>query len=80
MILNQSMLIMKNIVTFALLALSILMFGCASTGSSDNTKEKAPESGASTSSDVQKTAHDGTTGSGLLMDRYQSGQIPGFRD
>jgi PBP1b-binding outer membrane lipoprotein LpoB len=71
---------MKNIVTFALLALSLFMFGCASTSDSVNTIEKAPESGASTSSVAPKTAYDGTTGSGLLMERYRSGQIQGYRD
>jgi hypothetical protein len=27
-----------------------------------------------------KTAYDGATGSGLLMERYKAGQIEGYRD
>lgn len=71
---------MKNIVIFSILVFSLFILGCASKSSSESASEPAAETGDSKSISTEKTAYDGKTGSGLLMERYQSGQIGGFRD
>jgi hypothetical protein len=72
---------MKHIILFSLSAVCFFFMGCASTGSDESaaTEDTAAEE-SSTGSTGAKTAYDGSTGSGLLMERYKSGQIDGFRN
>lgn len=64
---------MKFINLFALLFAALVFAGCASTESTapaaDSTDDAAAEVEPST-----------TDTEGLLMDRYKSGEIPGYRD
>jgi len=67
---------------------AMFLAGCASSPSSSSSPsasgpEEAASMGsdeASTSSSSAKTAYDGSTGSGLLMERYKQGQIGGYRN
>jgi len=83
---NQTTLpIMKNIISFILVALSLFMFGCASMDSQQEPRAEAGQSSFSDNGDTRdsrdrRTAFEGKTGSGLLMERYQTGEIAGFRD
>jgi PBP1b-binding outer membrane lipoprotein LpoB len=67
-----------------LILISALIFsGCASSGGSETAaSEEAAPMGDSAYTDASdtKTAYDGSTGSGLLMERYKTGAIEGFRD
>lgn len=73
---------LSHIIT--LLIAALFFTGCASNESASTTEEVAPETGASTmgneGSSTNKTAYEGSTGSGLLMERYKSGQIEGYRN
>lgn len=71
---------LSHIITFLIAALFIT--GCASKETVATTDEVAPATGSAidtVSPQTQKTAYEGTTGSGLLMERYKSGQIEGYR-
>ena len=72
---------MKSLYILPLLLLSLLVFGCASSRDTDPVGE-APTPAPKESSGAMgtKTAYDGTTGSGLLMERYKAGQIEGYRE
>jgi len=72
---------MKLIYTLPLLILSLLFVGCASSGGSEPTASETPAEAEDSSGSVgAKTAYEGSTGSGLLMERYKAGQIEGYRD
>ena len=80
---------MKLIPIFSLLALncffSLFFLGCASTGGSEtssNGEASVEETSVeqTSGSTGAKTAYEGTTGSGLLMERYKAGQIEGYRE
>lgn len=60
---------MKTTHILTLLCAALFFAGCAST---QNSTEEAQEG-------VQ-SQDDASTGSGLLMDRYKTGEIPGYRD
>jgi hypothetical protein len=62
---------MKFINLLALLFAALVFGGCASTDDSASASDKAAPEGA----DAQTTDTEG-----LLMDRYKSGEIPGYRD
>jgi len=71
---------LSHIIT--LLIAALFFTGCASTETA-TTEEAAPEAGTATvgnDGSGEKTAFEGSTGSGLLMERYKSGRIEGFRD
>jgi hypothetical protein len=67
----------------SILIAALISSGCASSGGSETaaSEESAPmgESAYAEGTDT-KTAYDGSTGGGLLMERYKSGSIEGFRD
>ncbi len=72
---------LSHIITLLIAALFIT--GCASNETASTTEEAAPATGsAAASNDAagEKTAYEGSTGSGLLMERYKSGRIEGYRD
>jgi PBP1b-binding outer membrane lipoprotein LpoB len=75
---------MKSFSTIALLFATLFTFGCATSETAPNAAaEEAPAVGESAEGDAAtsaKTAYEGSTGSGLLMERYKSGEISGFRD
>ena len=66
------MTIMKFINLLALLFAALVFAGCASTDNPD-AADTAPEAGEE--AEMHTTDTDG-----LLMDRYKSGEIPGYRD
>lgn len=69
---------MKTTYITSIFAAVLLFAGCASkeTASSEPAEVAAPTGEA-----VQaKTAYEGSTGSGLLMERYKSGNIEGYRN
>jgi PBP1b-binding outer membrane lipoprotein LpoB len=74
---------LSHIITFLIAALFIT--GCASKETVSTSDGAAPVTGSavegqdSVGMQTQKTAYEGTTGSGLLMERYKSGQIEGYR-
>lgn len=72
---------MKRLSIISLLLSSLFLLGCATSGGSEPvaSDESAAMEG---SADVPtgKTAYEGATGAGLLMERYKSGQIEGYRD
>jgi len=62
---------------------ALFTFGCATSETASTAQEEAPTAGDSAASDTApraKTAYEGSTGSGLLMERYKSGNIDGYRD
>ncbi|WPJ97440.1 hypothetical protein SH580_06915 [Coraliomargarita algicola] len=72
---------LSHIIT--LLIAALFFSGCASNDNASMTEEAAPATGSSTMGNdgaTQKTAYEGSTGSGLLMERYKSGNIEGYRD
>jgi len=69
---------MKIIFPIILVVLSSLLFGCASNEDAATSQDEAAETGAAERDN--RTAFEGKTGSGLLMERYQTGEIGGFRD
>ena len=76
--------IMKRLHLLSLLAFSLFIVGCAgSTGSSRSSSAEASSVGNDEAMSEQtgaKTAYDGSTGSGLLMERYKSGSIQGLNN
>lgn len=58
---------------------ALLLTGCETTSGSSGSADE-PEAAASDASAGEKTAYDGGTGSGLLMERYKSGSIDGYRE
>lgn len=73
---------MKLTQIITLLVAAFFFAGCASNESASTTEEAAPATGA-TASDAgagAKTAYEGSTGSGLLMERYKAGSIEGYRE
>lgn len=74
-------LIMKLLYILPLLILSFFVLGCASSsGTEAAASEEAAEPEASSDPMGTRTAYEGSTGSGLLMERYKSGQIEGYRE
>jgi len=73
---------MKLIYILSLLTSLFIFAGCASDGGAETaTSEEATSTGDSSYDGAgAKTAYEGSTGSGLLMERYKSGQIEGFRE
>jgi len=71
---------MKLLYILPLLTFSLFFLGCASSGGSEamDTEEAAATEDSAGSMNT-KTAYDGSTGSGLLMERYKAGQIEGYR-
>jgi len=71
---------MKLLYILPLLISSLFILGCASSGGSEaiETQDAAATDG-STGATGAKTAYEGSTGSGLLMERYKAGQIEGYR-
>lgn len=73
---------MKLLYTFSLVLFSLFILGCASSSGTKVAEQKdtsAMEESSSTL-DTSKTAYEGSTGTGLLMERYKSGQIEGYRE
>jgi len=69
-------------ITLVLFA-ALFSFGCATSEKASVSQEEAPVAGDSVPSEMgprAKTAYEGSTGTGLLMERYKSGEISGFRD
>lgn len=77
---NQPIHTMKLILILSLMFVSLIFVGCASNG--DSKSASSAEAPAEETSDTmgEKTAYEGSTGSGLLMERYKTGQIEGFRE
>lgn len=75
---------LSHIITLLIATLFITGFtGCASKETAPKTEGTAPATGAASEagdSSGEKTAYEGSTGSGLLMERYKSGQIEGYRE
>ncbi|NBB79331.1 MAG: hypothetical protein GVY36_07795 [Verrucomicrobia bacterium] len=72
---------MKTFNTTLILFATLFVFGCATSETASTTDEAAPT--AVTSADPEtgpraKTAYEGSTGSGLLMERYKTGEISGL--
>ena len=62
---------------------ALFFSGCASNKTTSTSEEAAPATGSAADTEegvLEKTAYEGSTGSGLLMERYKSGRIEGFRD
>ena len=76
----QSKHIMKLLLIFSGLIYSLLFMGCASSGGVGSSIEGATPEEETAETVTGKTAYEGSTGSGLLMERYKSGQIKGYRD
>ncbi|MFP4157268.1 MAG: hypothetical protein ACLFU4_06590 [Opitutales bacterium] len=75
---------MKRYHFLLFLALPVFFLGCAGTGgSSSSESDEAAGTGdeqAEVNQTGAKTAYEGSTGSGLLMERYKSGSIQGLND
>jgi len=73
---------MKLTHIITLLLAAFVFTGCASNESASTSEEAAPVTGtaASDAGSGEKTAYEGSTGSGLLMERYKTGRIEGYRD
>ena len=72
---------LSHIIT--LLIAAIFFTGCATNENASTAEEAAPETGSATMDNEgagEKTAYEGSTGSGLLMERYKSGRIEGYRE
>ena len=79
-----------QITTLLLGAFFLILFtGCASSNSESSSSDTAPSMGSENMDSMDtmkpestgtKTAYDGSTGPSLLMERYKSGQIEGFRN
>jgi len=71
---------LSHIITLFVAALFVA--GCASKESASSPEEAAPATGSAAADDDgarAKTAYEGSTGAGLLMERYKSGNIEGYR-
>lgn len=72
---------MKLLSIIPLLFLSLFFLGCATSGGSESVAgDEAAPSEESSGGMTDKTAYEGSTGTGLLMERYKSGQIQGYRE
>jgi hypothetical protein len=74
---------MKLTHIITLLIAALFFTGCASNEATSTNEEAAPATGSATMGNEgagQKTAYEGSTGSGLLMERYKSGNIEGYRN
>jgi len=80
---------MRHFNIIALLVGTLFFLGCATSETTSMQDESATavgdsESGALDGSNESgaraKTAYEGSTGSGLLMERYKSGNISGYRE
>ncbi|HKK19551.1 MAG TPA: hypothetical protein VJ952_12810 [Opitutales bacterium] len=72
---------MKLLYSLSLLLFSLCILGCASSGAKETAEEaEAPSAEGAAPKMNAKTAYEGSTGSGLLMERYKAGQIEGYRD
>lgn len=72
---------MKHIFLFSLTAVCFFFIGFASTGGDESpATDGAAVEESSVGSTGAKIAYDGSTGSGLLMERYKAGQIDGYRN
>lgn len=72
---------MKLSFTFFFLIISLFGLGCASNGGTNTAdNEEASAAGGSVGTTEEGTAYEGATGSELLMERYKSGQIEGYRE
>jgi hypothetical protein len=63
--------------------ISLFLSGCATSETEATAEEEAAATGSTSESEAgprAKTAYEGSTGSGLLMERYKSGNIDGYRD
>ncbi|MGJ8650593.1 MAG: hypothetical protein ACSHX4_09560 [Opitutaceae bacterium] len=69
---------MKTTYIISLIAAALFFAGCASNKTA--TSEPAPQAAPTGEAATAKTAYEGSTGSGLLMERYKSGSIEGYRD
>lgn len=77
--------IMKLTYILSLLAAAFIFAGCASTKKESSEAATSPatsteSSEASSSMNTRKTSYDGSTGPGLLMERYKTGNIEGYRN
>jgi hypothetical protein len=77
---------MKLSQIITLLIAALFFAGCASNDTKSNSEEAAAGTGSSVKPTTgnqgsgEKTAYEGSTGPGLLMERYKSGQIEGYRN
>jgi len=72
---------MKFFYLLSLFVFSMFILGCATTGESGTEEAATDELTEDGSGAVRaKTAYEGSTGAGLLMERYKAGQIEGFRE
>lgn len=68
------------------LTAALFLAGCAtkdsdsSSASANSSSEEAASGTGMNDGATQKTAYEGSTGSGLLMERYKAGSIEGYRD
>ncbi len=75
---------MKTLHLLSLLAFSLIIAGCAGSGGSSESSSSSAEASSVGNDEAMseqtgaKTAYDGSTGSGLLMERYKSGSIQGL--
>ncbi|MGJ8641212.1 MAG: hypothetical protein ACSHYA_17615 [Opitutaceae bacterium] len=70
---------MKLTHILSLLFAALVFSGCASK-KSETSKASSEEAPAMGETGTAKTAYEGSTGSGLLMERYKAGSIEGYRD
>lgn len=66
---TRNFIVMKNLIAFLTLIAVLFLSACAST------PRQSSGSGGEASAEEQSS-----TGSRLLMDRYKSGEIPGYRE
>lgn len=73
---------MKLLIHTVLISSLLFIFGCATSETAPQAEEETSAMGDSFESGTgprAKTAYEGSTGSGLLMERYKSGEIDGYR-
>ena len=79
---------MNTVTTIALLFTFLFIAGCATGSTASQPTDEASQMGDSSVGDSSgngtapqaKTAYEGSTGSGLIMQRYKSGNIDGYRE
>ena len=71
---------MKLTYIISLFAAALIFTGCASNKTVSTESAPAQEAPAATTGATAKTAYEGSTGSGLLMERYKTGAIEGYRE
>jgi hypothetical protein len=80
---DSSYFTMKITLIITLLSGAFFFSGCATQDSESTQGETAPATGGPSQNESEvtaKTAYEGATGPGLLMERYKSGQIEGFKN